>query len=57
MPCPVDFSSAALHAVAFAMDVANRADASVTFLHVVEWLAEEVPRGISHFAVRGLISP
>jgi nucleotide-binding universal stress UspA family protein len=49
--CPVDFSSAALHAVEFTMDVANRAKASVTFLHVVEWLAEEDPRETSHFAV------
>jgi nucleotide-binding universal stress UspA family protein len=49
--CPVDFSSAALHAVEVTMDVANRAKASVTFLHVVEWLAEEDPRETSHFAV------
>jgi nucleotide-binding universal stress UspA family protein len=49
--CPVDFSAAALHAVKFAMDVANRANASVTFLHVIEWLAEEEPRESAHFAV------
>jgi nucleotide-binding universal stress UspA family protein len=49
--CPVDFSSAALHAAEFAMDVANRADASVTLLHVIEWLAEEEPRESAHFAV------
>jgi nucleotide-binding universal stress UspA family protein len=49
--CPVDFSAAALHAVEFAMDVANRADASVTFLHVIEWLAEGDPRDTAHFAV------
>jgi nucleotide-binding universal stress UspA family protein len=49
--CPVDFSSAAVHAVKFAMDVANRANASVTFLHVIEWLAEEEPRETAHFAV------
>jgi nucleotide-binding universal stress UspA family protein len=49
--CPVDFSPTAQHAVEFAMDVANRAKASVTFLHVVEWLADEDPRGTSHFAV------
>ena len=49
--CPVDFSPAALHAAELAMDVANRANASVTFLHIIEWLAEEDPRGISHFAV------
>jgi nucleotide-binding universal stress UspA family protein len=49
--CPVDFSSAALHAVEFAMDMANRANASVTFLHVIEWLAEEEPRETAHFAV------
>jgi nucleotide-binding universal stress UspA family protein len=41
--CPVDFSPAALHAVEFAMHVANRAKASVTFLHAIEWLAEEGP--------------
>jgi nucleotide-binding universal stress UspA family protein len=49
--CPVDFSAAALEAVEFAMDVANRANASVTFLHVIEWLAEEDPRQTSHVAV------
>jgi nucleotide-binding universal stress UspA family protein len=49
--CPVDFSAAALHAAEFAVDVANRAKASVTFLHVVEWLAEEDPRETAHFAV------
>ena len=49
--CPVDFSPAALPAVEFAMDVANRAKASVTFLHVIEWLAEEDPRETAHFAV------
>jgi nucleotide-binding universal stress UspA family protein len=48
--CPVDFSPAALHAVEFAVDVANRAMASVTFLHVIEWLAEEDAPGTSHFA-------
>jgi nucleotide-binding universal stress UspA family protein len=49
--CPVDFSSEALQAVDVAMDVANRAHASVTLLHVIEWLAEEDPREIAHFAV------
>jgi nucleotide-binding universal stress UspA family protein len=46
--CPMDFSAAALHAAEFAMDVANRANASVTFLHVIEWLAEEDPHQTSH---------
>ncbi len=41
--CAVDFSPASLHAVDFAVDFAHRARAPVTFLHVVEWLAEEEP--------------
>jgi nucleotide-binding universal stress UspA family protein len=49
--CPVDFSAEALLAADFAMDVANRAGAAVTFLHVIEWLSEEDPRETSHFAV------
>ncbi len=49
--CAVDFSPAALDAVAFAVDVARRAAASLTLLEVVEWLAEEEPRTIAHFSV------
>jgi nucleotide-binding universal stress UspA family protein len=41
--CPVDFSPAALQAVGFAVDLARRANASVTFLQAIEWLAEEEP--------------
>ncbi len=49
--CAVDFSAAALHALDLAIDVANRARASTTVLHVVEWLAEEDPRETAHFTV------
>jgi nucleotide-binding universal stress UspA family protein len=47
----VDFSPAALHAMAFAMDLADRSHASVTFLHVVEWLSEEDHPLAPHSAV------
>ena len=49
--CPVDFSPAALQAVGFAVDLARRAGATVTFLQVIEWLAEEEPRELAHFDV------
>ena len=49
--CPVDFSPAALQAVGFAVDLARRANASVTFLQAIEWLAEEDPREPPHFNV------
>jgi nucleotide-binding universal stress UspA family protein len=49
--CPVDFSPAALQAVGFAVDLARRAGASVTFLRVIEWLAEQEPRELAHFNV------
>jgi nucleotide-binding universal stress UspA family protein len=41
--CAVDFSAASLQAVGFALDVARRAHARVTLLHVIEWLAEHQP--------------
>ena len=49
--CAVDFSPAALQAVGFAVDLARRANASVTFLQAIEWLTEEDPRELSHFNV------
>jgi nucleotide-binding universal stress UspA family protein len=49
--CPVDFSPAALQAVGLAVDLARRANASVTLLQAIEWLAEEDPRGPPHFNV------
>jgi nucleotide-binding universal stress UspA family protein len=49
--CPVDFSPAALQAVEFAVDLARRANASVTFLQAIEWLAEEEPGELPHFNV------
>jgi nucleotide-binding universal stress UspA family protein len=49
--CAVDFSPAALRAVGLAIQLARPARASVTFLQVVEWLAEEEPREVAHFAV------
>ena len=50
--CPVDFSPAAVQAVGLAADLARRANAAVTYLHVVEWLAEEEPREAPYFAVQ-----
>lgn len=49
--CPVDFSPAAKRAVGFALDLAAQGDASVTFVHVLEWLAEGKPRAHAHFDV------
>jgi nucleotide-binding universal stress UspA family protein len=49
--CPIDFSPAALQAFGFAMDLARRTKASVTLLHVIEWLPEEEPRALAHFDV------
>ena len=49
--CPMDFSSAALQAFGFAMDLARRTNASVTVLYVIEWLPEEEPRSLAHFNV------
>jgi nucleotide-binding universal stress UspA family protein len=49
--CPVDFSPASLQAFGFARDLARRAGASLTLLHVLEWLPEEEPRALAHFNV------
>jgi nucleotide-binding universal stress UspA family protein len=40
-----------LQAVGYAVDLARRADASVTCLQVIEWLAEEEPREVGPFDV------
>jgi nucleotide-binding universal stress UspA family protein len=49
--CPIDFSSAALEAFGFALDLARRSDASVVLVHALEFLAEEEPRAFEHFNV------
>jgi nucleotide-binding universal stress UspA family protein len=49
--CAVDFSPSALQAFGFAVDLARQVDASVTVVHVIEWLAEEEPRAHAHFDV------
>jgi len=49
--CPMDFSSGAMQALGFALDLARQADGSVTVLHVVEWLVEDEPRTQAHFNV------
>ncbi len=49
--CPVDFSSAALEAFGFALDLARRSDASVVLVHAIEFLAEEEPLQSAHFNV------
>jgi nucleotide-binding universal stress UspA family protein len=49
--CAVDFSSSALQAFGFALDIARQFGATVTVLHVIEWLAEDEPRAQAHFNV------
>lgn len=49
--CPIDFSPAARQAFGFALDLARRANASVTLLHAIEWLAEERPPASPQFDV------
>jgi len=49
--CPIDFSSAALEAFGFALDLARRADASVVLVNAIEFLAEEEPLENAHFNV------
>jgi nucleotide-binding universal stress UspA family protein len=49
--CPIDFSSAALEAFGFALDLARRSDASVILLSAIEFLAEEEPHESAHFNV------
>lgn len=49
--CPIDFSSAALQAFGFALDLARRADASVVLVRAIELLAEEEPLENAHFNV------
>jgi nucleotide-binding universal stress UspA family protein len=49
--CPIDFSSAALEAFGFALDLARRSDASVVLVQAIEFLAEEEPREDAHFNV------
>lgn len=49
--CPIDFSPSALQALGFALDLARQADGRVTLMHVVEWLAEEEPKALTHFDV------
>jgi len=51
--CPMDFSSSALQAFGFALDLARQADGAVTVLHAIEWLAEQEPRAHSPFDVPG----
>jgi universal stress protein A len=49
--CPIDFSPASLQAFGFAMDLARQSGGSVTVLHVIEWMAEDQPRGSAVFDV------
>jgi nucleotide-binding universal stress UspA family protein len=49
--CSIDFSSASLQALGFALDLARQADGLVTLLHTIEWLSEEEPRATAHFNV------
>jgi nucleotide-binding universal stress UspA family protein len=49
--CPIDFSPSSLQAFGVALDLARRADASLTLLHTIEWLAEEEPREFAHFSI------
>ena len=47
--CPIDFSTSALQALGFALDLARQADGLVTLLHVIEWLSEEDPPASARF--------
>jgi nucleotide-binding universal stress UspA family protein len=49
--CPMDFSSAAMQAFGFALDLARRSNASVTLVHALEWLPEEEPLELAHYTV------
>ena len=49
--CPIDFSTSALQAMGFGLDLARQANGRLTLMHVVEWLAEEEPRASVHFNV------
>jgi nucleotide-binding universal stress UspA family protein len=49
--CPIDFSTSALHALGFALNLARQAGGLVTLLHVVEWLPEDEPLASAHFSV------
>lgn len=49
--CAMDFSPGAMQALGFATDLAARANASVTVLQVIEWLAEKDERAFAHFDV------
>jgi len=49
--CPIDFSSSALLALGFALDLARQADGRVKLLHAIEWLPEEEPGITSHFDI------
>ena len=49
--CPIDFSTSALQALGFALDLARQAGGLVTLLHVVEWLPEDQPLASTHFSV------
>ncbi len=49
--CAIDFSSAALEAFGFALDLARRSDASLVLVHAIEFLAEEEPLENAHFNV------
>jgi nucleotide-binding universal stress UspA family protein len=41
--CAVDFSDSSLHALTFALSMAEEADAAITVAHVLEWPWEEPP--------------
>jgi nucleotide-binding universal stress UspA family protein len=41
--CPVDFSTPSVAALAYALRLAEQSACEITFVHVLEWLAEEEP--------------
>jgi len=49
--CPVDFSSSSLLGVEQALSLAEATKASLTLLHVVQWMAEQELREHRHFDV------
>jgi nucleotide-binding universal stress UspA family protein len=49
--CPVDFSPSSILGVQHALSLAETTKASLTLLHVVQWLPEEEVRELRHFDV------
>jgi nucleotide-binding universal stress UspA family protein len=47
--CAMDYSTSALQAFGFALDLAGQAEGSVTVMHAIEWLTDEDPQAHADF--------